>query len=139
MRIAVYGKGHVGGGLADLWEKQWHQVTRIGHNGGDVSDAEVILIAVPGDKLAEALPKLKGIHGKTVIDATNLTGVKPVAGFNSNAELLKSKTNRPVVKSFNINFASLYGRLGSARVRPSNLWCGDEAARAAIEQLSRDA
>jgi predicted dinucleotide-binding enzyme len=139
MKIAVYGKGHVGGGLADLWEKKGHQVTRLGKNGGDVSDAEVVLIAIPGDKLAEALGKLKGISGKTVIDATNLIGAQPPAGFRSNAEFVKSKTNGPTAKSFNINFASLYDRVGSARLKPSNLWCGDDDARAAVEQLSRDA
>jgi predicted dinucleotide-binding enzyme len=139
MKIAVYGKGHVGGGLADLWEKKGHQLTRLGKNGGDVSDAEVVLLAIPGDKLAEALGKLKGISGKTVIDATNLIGAQPPAGFRSNAEFVKSKTNGPTAKSFNINFASLYDRVGSARLKPSNLWCGDDEARAAVEQLSRDA
>lgn len=139
MKIAVYGKGHVGGGLADLWENKGHQVTRLGKNGGDVSSADVILIAVPGDKLADALPQLKGINGKTVIDATNLIGAQPPAGFRSNTEFVKSKTNGPTAKSFNINFASLYGRLAATRVKPSNLWCGDEQARAAVEQLSRDA
>ena len=43
----------------------------------------------------------------------------------------------PNAKSFNVNFASLYGRLGEARVRPSNLWCGDEEAREVVEQLNR--
>ena len=139
MKITVYGKGHVGGGLADLWEKKGHQVTRLGKNGGDVSNSEVVLIAVPGDKLADALGKLKGINGKTVIDATNLIGAKAPAGFRSNAEFVKSKTNGPTAKSFNINFASLYSRLGTTRVKPGNLWCGDDQARAAVEHLSRDA
>lgn len=140
MKIAVYGKGNVGGGLADLWERKGHQVTRLGRQGGDVSQAEVILVAVPGDKLADALEKLKGIEGKTVIDATNLIGgVKAPAGFRSNAEFVKSKTKGPTAKSFNINFAALYAQLQGARVKPGNLWCGDEEARSTIEQLSRDA
>ncbi len=42
MKIAVVGKGNVGGGLADLWEKAGHEVTRIGSEGGDVSDAEAV-------------------------------------------------------------------------------------------------
>jgi 8-hydroxy-5-deazaflavin:NADPH oxidoreductase len=49
-------------------------VTRIGRDGGDVSDAEVVLLAVPAAATAEALDKLPGITGKTVIDATNLFG-----------------------------------------------------------------
>ena len=139
MRIAVYGTGNVGGGLAGLWERKGHQVSRIGREGGDVSQAEVIVLAVPGDKLSEALDKLKGIQGKTVIDATNLIKTKAPGGFSSNAEFVKSRTKGPTAKSFNINFASLYGQLGAARVKPSNLWSGDEEARAAVEQLSRDA
>ena len=139
MRIAVVGRGNVGGGLADLWERTGHRVTRLGRDGGDVSDAEVVLVAVPGGAIAEALDRVTGLEGKTVIDATNLYGVVPPNGFASNAEFVKSKTNGPTAKSFNINFASLYGRLGEARVRPSNLWCGDEAAREVVEQLNRDA
>jgi 8-hydroxy-5-deazaflavin:NADPH oxidoreductase len=29
MKVAVLGRGNVGGGLADLWEQASHQVTRI--------------------------------------------------------------------------------------------------------------
>jgi 8-hydroxy-5-deazaflavin:NADPH oxidoreductase len=139
MKVAVVGRGKVGGGLADLWERAGHEVSRIGREGGDVSEAEAVLVAVPGGAIAEALDNVQGIEGKTVIDATNLYGAVPPAGFPSNAEYVKSRTNGPTAKSFNINFASLYGRLGEARVRPSNLWCGDEAARDVAEQLIRDA
>ena len=76
---------------------------------------------------------------KTVIDATNLIGAEPPSGFASNAELIKSKTNGPTVKSFNLNFASQYGKLGEAKSRPSNIWSGDEEARGVVEQLNRDA
>jgi hypothetical protein len=48
MKIAVVGKGNVGGGLADLWEKAGHDVQRIGSQGGDVTGADVVLIAIPG-------------------------------------------------------------------------------------------
>jgi 8-hydroxy-5-deazaflavin:NADPH oxidoreductase len=139
MRITVFGKGNVGGGLADLWERAGHEVTRLGRDGGDVSHAEVVLLAVPGESVAEALGRLAGAEGKTVIDATNRFGVGAPDGFASNAEFVKSKTGGPTAKSFNINFASLYDRLGEARVRPSNLWCGDEEAREVVERLNRDA
>src|ERR1700759_4216909 len=111
MKITVFGSGNVGGGLADLWERAGHQVTRLGRDGGNVSDADVVLIAVPGGALAEAFSALAGIEGKTVIDATNLIGANAPAGFASNAEFVKSKTNGPTAKSFNVNFASLYGHL----------------------------
>ena len=139
MRIAVVGRGNVGGGLAELWERAGHEVLRIGREGGDVSEAEAVLLAVPGGAVAEALANVEGIGGRTVIDATNLYGVVPPDGFPSNAEFVKSKTNGPTAKSFNINYASLYSRLGDARARPSNLWCGDGEAREVVEQLNRDA
>jgi predicted dinucleotide-binding enzyme len=50
MRIAVFGSGNVGGGLADLWERAGHQVTRLGRDGGDVSAADAVLLAVPGER-----------------------------------------------------------------------------------------
>jgi predicted dinucleotide-binding enzyme len=139
MRITVVGRGRLGGGLADLWERAGHQVTRLGRDGGDVSDADAVLVAVPGGAIAEAFDRLQGFEGKTTIDATNLYNVTPPSGFASNAEFVKSKTEGPTAKSFNFNFASLFGRLADARARPGNLWCGDDEAREVVEQLNRDA
>jgi predicted dinucleotide-binding enzyme len=139
MKVAVLGRGNVGGGLADLWERAGHEVTRIGREGGDVSDVEAVVVAVPGGAIREALDNVQGIEGKTVIDATNLVGVEPPEGFSSNAEFVKARTNGPTAKSFNINFAALYDRIGEAGSTPSNLWCGDEEARQVVEQLNRDA
>ena len=139
MRITVVGRGNLGGGLADLWERAGHQVTRLGRDGGDVSDADAVLVAVPGGAIAEAFDRLRGFEGKTTIDATNLYNVTPPRGFASNAEFVKSKTKGPTAKSFNVNFASLFGRLADARARPGNLWCGDDEAREVVERLNRDA
>jgi predicted dinucleotide-binding enzyme len=138
-KITVFGNGHVGGGLANLWENAGHEVNRLGRDGGDVSDADVVLVAVPGNAIAEALDRLSGLGGKTVIDATNRIGIGAPDGFASNAEFVKSRSRGPTAKSFNVNFASLYGQLGEARVRPSSLWCGDEEAREVVEQLNRAA
>jgi predicted dinucleotide-binding enzyme len=77
MKIAVLGRGNVGGGLADLWERAGHELTRIGREGGDVSDLEAVVVAVPGGAITEALDNAQGMEGKTVIDATNLMGVDP--------------------------------------------------------------
>ncbi len=139
MKISVAGRGNVGGGLANLWEKAGHEVQRLGREGGDVSGADVVLLAMPGAALAEALENLSGIQGKTVIDATNLVGTSPPSGSASNAEYVKSRTGGPTAKSFNINFASLYDQIASAATPPANLWVGDEEARSAVEQLNRDA
>jgi hypothetical protein len=139
MKVAVVGKGNVGGGLADRWERAGHDVTRIGSDGGDVSAAEAVLIAVPGGSIADVFETVSGWEGKTVIDATNLIGAEPPAGHSSNAEFVKSKTNGPTAKSFNLNFARLYDQLDTVQTRPSNIWSGDEEARGVVEQLIRDA
>jgi predicted dinucleotide-binding enzyme len=100
MKIAVVGRGKVGGGPADVWERAGHEVQRICHDGGDVSEAP--------------------------------------DGFPSNAEYVKSHPWADG-ESFWTNFALLYDRLGEARAKPGNLWCGDEEARETAEQLIRDA
>ena len=90
MRITVVGRGNVGGGLANLWEGAGHDVTRLGRDGGDVSDADVVLLAVPGDAVAAALDCVKGIEGKTVIDATNrYGGAVPPDGFFGTKEVAR--------------------------------------------------
>ena len=78
MRVAVIGRGNVGGGLAGRWRRAGHEVTELGREGGDVSDADVLLVAVPGEAVAEALAGVSGLDGKTAIDATT-----PSAGATS--------------------------------------------------------
>jgi hypothetical protein len=136
--IAVVGRGNVGGGLATAWERAGHRVLRLGRDGGDVAAADVLLLAVPGGSIAEAFDGLRGYQGKIAIDATNLYGVTPPAGFASNAEYVKSRVGGPTAKSFNVNFASLYDQLAGVRAPAGNLWCGDDEARAVVEQLNRD-
>src|SRR5438270_13988180 len=115
MKIATLGRGNIGGGLGDLWEQAGHQVTKFGKEGGDVSDADAVLVAVPGGAVEDALNKVQGLEGKTVIDSTNLIGAEPPSGFASNAEYVKSRRNGPTAKSFNINFAKLYDQIASAK------------------------
>ena len=139
MRIAVVGKGNVGGGLADLWEQAGHEVRRIGTEGGDVTDADAVLMALPGPSVPDAFNTVHGLEGKTVIDATNLVGAGTPDGFASNAEYIKSRTGGPTAKSFNLNFAALYDQIAGADGIPGNIWCGDEETREVVEQLNRDA
>jgi predicted dinucleotide-binding enzyme len=139
MRITTYGRGNAGGGLADLWERAGHEVTRLGREGGDVSAADVVLMAIPGGAVADGIYKLRGFQGKTFIDATNRFGVEPPAGFASNAEFVRARTNGPTAKAFNLNFARLYDQIAGARARPSSLWCGDDDAAEIVETLTRDA
>lgn len=140
MNITVIGRGNIGGGLADLWERAGHQVTRLGREGGDVGTAEAVLLAVPGAAVEAALSSVTGVDGKTVLDATNLYGdARPPAGFASNAEYVKSVTGGSTAKAFSTNFATLYAQVAVARARPSNLWAGDDQATDVVTRLSLDA
>lgn len=140
MNITVIGRGNIGGGLAGLWERAGHQVTRLGRDGGDAGATEAVLLAVPGTAVEAALSAVAGLEGKTVLDATNLYGgARPPAGFSSNAEYVRSVTGGPTAKAFSTNFATLFEQVAAARVRPSNLWAGDDDAQGVVGQLSLDA
>jgi predicted dinucleotide-binding enzyme len=138
MKITVVGRGNVGGGLADRWERAGHAVTRLGRDGGDASDADVVLVAVPGSAIADALGKVSGLEGKVVIDATNVVGDRDET-FESLAHQVKSVSKGTVAKSFSANFANQYDRVDEQRVRPSNLFAAEDEAREVTEQLIRDA
>lgn len=138
MRITTIGKGHIGGGLGHRWETAGHTISLLGREGGDVSQADVVLVAVPPEALADALDKVTGLDGRVAIDATNAIGGRNPA-YASFAHEVQAHTNGPVAKAFNANFASLFDAVDQQRVRPSLLYAADEGARAVTEQLIRDA
>jgi predicted dinucleotide-binding enzyme len=138
MNIVTIGRGNIGGGLARRWASAGHAVNEIGRDGGDASGADVVLIAVPGSAIADALGKVSGLAGKTAIDATNAFGGRNEE-FESLAHEVKSIVGGPVAKSFNTNFAVLYDQIDEQRVPPSNLYAADDDAREVTEQLIRAA
>jgi 8-hydroxy-5-deazaflavin:NADPH oxidoreductase len=138
MNITTIGKGNIGGGLARLWEQAGHSVTTLGREGGDVSGADVVLVAVPSDSVSDALSKVSGLEGKVAIDTANAFKGRNEQ-YESFAHEVKAQTNGPVAKAFNANFAALYDRIGEARAKPSCLYAADEEAREVTEQLIRDA
>jgi 8-hydroxy-5-deazaflavin:NADPH oxidoreductase len=138
MNVAVIGRGNVGGGLARLWRAQGHDVQEIGKEGGDVSGADAVLVAVPSGAIADALGNISGLGKKVAIDATNhFRGERP--DFPSLAHQVQSITGGPVAKAFNLNFAAIYDEIAKQRTRPGCLYCADDRARELTEQLIRDA
>jgi predicted dinucleotide-binding enzyme len=138
VKITTIGRGNIGGGLARLWQQAGHTVTMLGREGGDVSDADVVLVAVPGASISEALGKVTGLEGKIAVDTGNAFGGRDEQ-YESLTHEVKAHTNGPVAKAFNANFAALYDRIGEQRVRPSCLYAADDEAREVTEQLIRDA
>lgn len=138
MNITVIGRGNVGGGLARRWEKVGHTLTELGRDGGDASDADAVLLAVPSDAIGDALGKVSGLDGKVVMDATNAFHGRNEE-FESLAHEVKSHVGGPVAKAFNCNYATLYDEVEKQRVAPSNLYAAEEGAVEVTEQLIRDA
>jgi predicted dinucleotide-binding enzyme len=139
MKITTIGRGNVGGGLAKLWQDAGHDVNELGREGGDATGSDAALLAVPTAAIGDALFSVKGLDGVPVIDATNVFGAPRPEGFESLAQYVKSITGGPVAKAFNANFATIYGRIGDAKSKPSQVFTADEAAREVTEQLIRDA
>ena len=138
MNITVIGKGKVGGGLANRWRKAGHTINEIGRAGGDAAGADIILVAVPSNVIAEALGKVSGIAGKIAIDATNAMGGRDEA-YPSLAHQVKAITGGPVAKAFNTTFAALFDQIDTQRTRPSNVYAAENEARSITEQLIREA
>jgi len=141
MKITTIGRGEIGGTLGRLWASAGHEVTELGHDGGDAGDADVVLLAVPGPVVAEALKGVSGLEGKVLLDATNriASQTPPPDGYDSVAEYVKAVTGAgSVAKVFNLNYGAILDQAADAERRPGNLWVGDEGAREAVERLSAD-
>jgi predicted dinucleotide-binding enzyme len=142
MRITTIGRGRMGGGLARLWENAGHRVTRLGSDGGDVSDAEVVLVAVPGHSIAEALGRVTGFSGQVTLDATSIRADQKGnrdGAFPSLAHQIKSIIGGPTAKAFSSVHAAIFDEIAAQRVKPSNLFAADAEARVTAENLIIDA
>ncbi|MER5625887.1 hypothetical protein ABT061_33105 [Streptosporangium sp. NPDC002544] len=138
MNITVIGRGRIGGGLGRLWQSAGHHVTTLGREGGEAREGDVIVVAVPGQAIADALARVKGLNGQVTIDATNIY-VPRTSSYPSLAHEIKSVIGGPTAKSFSTNFAILYDDIARQRVKPSNLYAADPGARLVTERLIGDA
>jgi predicted dinucleotide-binding enzyme len=112
MRIGVIGTGHIGGTLGRALARAGHQVKLGSRHPGETSDgpevsdlagaltdAEVVLLAVPGAALDDLLPEYsEALAGKLVIDATNRMGGPAT---NASAQLATAVPTARYVRAFN--------------------------------------
>ena len=138
MKIVVVGRGSVGGGLAGLWKAAGHEVDAFGRDGGDATGADVIVVALPSDAIAEGLGKVTGLSGQISIDASNARYGRN-EDHASLAHEVKAIVGGPAAKAFNINFAALYDQASEQRATPSNFYAADAEADEVVAQLIRDA
>jgi predicted dinucleotide-binding enzyme len=144
MRIAVIGKGHIGGTLGSKWRAAGHEVVYGARDGsgegpggapvrsvGDaLEDADVVLLAVPSQAVPDVVSEQgAALAGKVVIDAGNRMAAPE---FDSRALITDAAPSARYVRAFNS-----YGWENFADPAPGTtlFFAADPAARAAAEEL----
>ena len=146
MKIAIIGKGNIGGTLGSRWRAAGHDVVFGARDGsgegpggapvrgiGDALDgAEVVLLAVPGQAVPEVVNEQgAALAGKVVIDAVNRIGAPEL---DSRALLAAAAPSARYVRAFN----SLGWENFADPVPGANLFfAADPEARATAEELIR--
>ncbi len=144
MRIAVIGKGNIGGTLGSKWRAAGHDVVYGARDGsgqgpggapvrsiGDaLQDAEVVLLAVPGQAVPDIVNEQgAALAGKVVIDAVNRMGAPE---FDSRALIAAAAPSARYVRAFN----SLGWENFADPIPGANLFfAADPEARALAEEL----
>jgi NADPH-dependent F420 reductase len=152
MKIAIIGAGNVGKALAKSALKAGHSVTLSAKNPEHAAEAakatgakaarsnveavkhaELVIIAVPYDKLGEVFRDLgPSVDGKIVIDTTNHVDMENVAGVlssASNAEEIQTRHPKVrVVKAFNYAFAARMADPAVNGVKLDGFVAGDDKA-----------
>jgi NADPH-dependent F420 reductase len=152
MKIAIIGAGNVGKALARSSIRAGHQVTLSAaspesaaeaakatgaqaakSNVEAVDDAELVIVAVPYDRLGEVFRGLgPSVDGKVVIDATNHVNAQnpgEVLGAPSNAEEIQKRHPKVlVVKAFNYAFATRMAEPTVDGIRLDGFVAGDDQA-----------
>src|SRR5690349_12474262 len=113
MRIAVIGKGNIGGSLGGRWRAAGHDVVYGARDGsgegpggapvrgiGDaLKDVDVVVLAVPGQVVADVVTGHgAALAGKTGIDAVNRIGAPE---FDSRAIIAQAAPQARYVRAFN--------------------------------------
>ena len=144
MRIAVIGKGNIGGSLGSKWIAAGHDVVYGARDGsgegpggapvtsiGDaIEHADVVVLAVPGQVVGDVVAEHgAALAGKTVVDAVNRIGAPE---FDSRAIIAQAAPQARYVRAFN----SL-GWENFANPMPGTnmFFAADPDARATAEEL----
>ncbi len=160
MHIAIIGAGNVDGALSDAATKAGHRVTVAAadaehaskvaaatgatvaaSNVDAVAQADVVVLAVPGDAVAEVAAEIAAaVDGKVVIDSTNpLNGSFSdlvIEGESGAGDLQQRIPNARVVKAFNTILAARHAAPHEQGVPLDAYFAGDDAdAKAVVSEL----
>ena len=146
MRIAVIGKGNIGGSLGGKWIAAGHDVVygarggsgespggaRVTSIGDAIEHADVVVLAVPGKVVGDVLAEHgAALAGKTVVDAVNRIGAPE---FDSRAIIADAAPQARYVRAFN----SLGWENFADPMPGTNMFfAADPDARATAEELIR--
>ena len=155
--IAVLGAGNIGATLARKWTAAGHQVTLASRDPGApalqdlaagigartathadaVRDAEVVLVALPGNAVAAVVAALgDALDGKVVIDATNNLGASEM---NSIAVIVRHAPGAVCARAFNSVGWENFADPDFDGTQADQLWCGPEGEIGAlVERLIAD-
>lgn len=166
MNISIIGTGNMASGLAVLFAKGGQNVTLASRNpakaravaaelGNDIQarplanaaqSAEIVVLAVPFDAVAEVIDAAGSLAGKVVIDITNpmtadYSGLTVGHTTSAAEEIQKLAPAARVVKAFNTVFASVLQNGGKVGGRPATVFvAGDDAeARKQVAGLAESA
>jgi hypothetical protein len=144
MRIAVIGKGNIGGTLGGRWTAAGHDVvygTRGGSGEGPggapvrgigeaLEGAAVALLAVPGQAMPDVVQEYgAALAGKVVIDAVNRIGAPE---FDSRALIAQAAPSAWYVRAFNsLGWENFADPMPGAAM----FFAADAEARAVAEEL----
>jgi predicted dinucleotide-binding enzyme len=144
MRIAVIGKGNIGGSLGSKFLAAGHDVVYgareaagagpggapVAGIGEAIKDADVVLLAVPGQVVADVVTEhAAALAGKTVIDAVNRIGAPE---FDSRALIAQKAPQARYVRAFNsLGWENFANPLPGANL----FFAADPDARATAEEL----
>lgn len=159
MKIAVVGPGNVGSTLGKLWAERGHEVSfgardmnsakvralRAGWNDVTITDvtqavesAEVVVIAVPGSVVGDAVSGGSDWSGKIVIDTTNRFGASDEFP-SASEEIARKAPGSKVVKAFNTIGYERYARPIFGLEKASMFLCGDAAdAKSVVSRLTNE-
>jgi 8-hydroxy-5-deazaflavin:NADPH oxidoreductase len=113
MKIAVIGRGKIGGTLGSKWRAAGHEVVYGARHGSGqgpggapvrsvsdaLKDADVVLLAVPGQAVPDVVNEQgAALAGKVVIDAANRMGASE---FDSQALIAAAAPSARYVRAFN--------------------------------------
>jgi predicted dinucleotide-binding enzyme len=157
MRIAIIGAGNVGGGLGAALATAGHEVVfgvrdpdgdtargavaaapgaRATSPAGAIGGAEVIVVAIRPDAIAEVVGGLPPLDGRVVIDAMNRFGGDP--GRSTTQDLADLLPGARVVKAFNTAGNATFVNPRYDGGPPDMFICGnDDEAKSAVSDICK--